>query len=215
MITISPSLLACDFLNLENEINKLNKLKNIWIHLDVMDGHFVPNLTFGHEIIKRISEKSTNPIDVHLMVNNPQFYIETLKDFGVFNITWHLENNVDHIELIKIAKKYYKSVGISIRPNTSVKNIPLEVLRLVDLLLVMSVEPGFGGQSFMDNSIVKCQELKKLKDNQNLKYIIQIDGGISDLNSKSVTKAGAENLVAGSYIFKSNDYNNQILKLIS
>ena len=215
MITISPSLLACDFLNLENEINKLNKLKNIWIHLDVMDGHFVPNLTFGHEIIKRISEKSTNPIDAHLMVNNPQFYIETLKDFGVFNITWHLENNVDHIELIKIAKKYYKSVGISIRPNTSVKNIPLEVLRLVDLLLVMSVEPGFGGQSFMDNSIVKCQELKKLKDNQNLKYIIQIDGGISDLNSKSVTKAGAENLVAGSYIFKSNDYNNQILKLIS
>ena len=215
MITISPSLLACDFLNLENEINKLNKLKNIWIHLDVMDGHFVPNLTFGHEIIKRISEKSTNPIDVHLMVNNPHFYIETLKDFGVFNITWHLENNVDHIELIKIAKKYYKSVGISIRPNTSVKDIPLEILPLVDLILVMSVEPGFGGQSFMDNSIVKCQELKKLKDNQNLKYIIQIDGGISDLNSKSVTKAGAENLVAGSYIFKSNDYNNQILKLIS
>jgi ribulose-phosphate 3-epimerase len=212
MITISPSLLASNFMKLEEEIEKLNKVSNIWLHLDIMDGHFVPNLTFGHEIIHRISSKSHNLIDVHLMVGNPSFYIKTLKDENIHNITWHIENTENHLQLISLAKKNFKSVGISLKPSTPVSTIPLEILREIDLVLVMSVEPGFGGQSFIKKSIDKIKELNTLKLNNNLKFIIQVDGGINDSNSKNVIDAGAQNIVAGSFVFN-GDINTQIKKL--
>ena len=212
MITISPSLLASDFMKLSEEIEKLNKVSNIWLHLDIMDGHFVPNLTFGHEIIHRISSTSHNLIDVHLMVDNPSFYIKTLKNENIHNITWHIENTENHLQLISLAKKNFKSVGISLKPSTPVSAIPLEILREIDLVLVMSVEPGFGGQSFIKKSIDKIKELNTLTLNNNLKFIIQVDGGINDSNSKNVIDAGAQNIVAGSFVFN-GDINTQIKKL--
>lgn len=212
MITISPSILASNFMELSSEIKKLNLIDDIWVHLDVMDGHFVPNLTFGHDIIKNITKQSKNNIDVHLMVNNPDFYIASLKNFGIHNITWHLENIVNHEDLILNAKKYYRSVGLSIKPQTKPTELPIELLKMIDLVLVMSVEPGFGGQKFMNEAIDKVIYLNKLKKSKNLDFVIQVDGGIDDTNAKMLTDAGATNLVAGSFIFKEN-IETQVKKL--
>ena len=214
MTVISPSILASNFLQLGNEVERLNKEKDIWVHLDVMDGHFVPNLTFGHEVIKEVCKISTNPVDVHLMVNNPSFYIDTLSNTGIHNITWHLENDVDHIKLYEKAKKSFKSVGISIRPKTDIKEINHEVLAKIDLLLIMSVEPGFGGQSFIENTYDRVSYFKKLKLKHDYNYTIQVDGGVNDQNSSELIKRGAQNLVAGSFVFK-GDVNLQIQKLLS
>ena len=214
MTTISPSILASNFLQLGNEIERLNKEKDIWVHLDVMDGHFVPNLTFGHEIIQDICKVSTNPVDVHLMVNNPSFYVDTLSKSGVHNITWHLENDVDHIELYNRAKKSFKSVGISIKPNTDVKKISNELLEKIDLLLIMSVEPGFGGQSFIENTYDRVTHFNQLKLTHGHTYSIQVDGGINDKNARELINRGAHNLVAGSFVFN-GDVNLQIQKLLS
>jgi len=211
-ITISPSLLSCDFLNIEKELKHFSTIKDIWLHLDVMDGHFVPNLTFGPPIIKMIAKKTTIPLDVHLMVTNPGFYIEELKDSNIHNFTFHyeaLENDKEIISLIKTAKNHFKSVGISIKPKTSASVLNKEILDLVDLVLIMSVEPGFGGQSFIEDSILKIKQFSKYKK------IIQVDGGINQNNIKNVINAGANNVVAGSYIFKSgpSEYKNKIQSL--
>jgi len=212
MTIVSPSLLSSDFMNLEKEINILNKIKNIWLHLDIMDGHFVPNLTFGHEIIKQICSVSKNPTDAHLMVSNPDFYIDTLKDFNLHNITYHFEVSCDHLSTVKKAKQHFPSVGISIKPFTPVAALPYELLSCVDLVLVMSVEPGFGGQKFMPESINKIAELNKLKEENNYTYQIQVDGGVSSHNAKDLINAGANNLVAGSFVFRveNNEYNKKI-----
>ena len=212
---IAPSILASDFLNLENEFKKLNAIKNLWIHLDIMDGHFVPNLTFGHEFISRMTKISTHPCDAHFMVTNPDFYIETLKDSGIHNFTFHYEACTNHLELIKKAKNYYPSVGLSIKPGTNVDVLSPEILKELDLILVMSVEPGFGGQSFMPNSLDKIKKLKQIKETNNYKFNIQIDGGINEATSKLAKDAGASNLVAGSYIFKVDDYNSRVQTLIN
>ena len=212
MTIISPSLLACDFLNIENEISSFKTISDIWFHLDIMDGHFVPNLTFGHPIIELITKKSTHPCDAHFMVTNPEFYGETLKSFGLHNFTFHYEACLDSLGLIKELKKNYPSVGISIKPNTAVNKLTDEILSIVDLVLVMSVEPGFGGQSFMPNSIDKVSELSLRHKKLDAHFQIQVDGGITNQNAKFLIDAGATNLVAGSYIFKANShlYQKQI-----
>jgi len=201
---VSPSILSCDFLNIETELSYFSGSKNLWIHLDIMDGHFVPNLTFGIPIIEQISKKTSLPLDAHLMVSNPEFHIQQMKGFGLENITFHLEAVADAKGLLNTAKKHYKSVGVSIKPGTEISTIDLEVLKVCDLILVMSVEPGFGGQSFIEDSYKKISELVELKEKHNLSFQIQVDGGVSNINSKQLRKAGAENLVAGSYIFKKN-----------
>lgn len=207
MTIISPSLLACDFLNIEPELNSFKELKDIWFHLDIMDGHFVPNLTFGHPIIELITKKTTHKCDAHFMVTNPEFHAETLKNFGLYNFTFHLEATLDSITFIKVLKKDYPSVGISIKPGTPTHKLSDEILKAVDLVLVMSVEPGFGGQSFMPSAYDKIRELKSRRESLRAHFQIQIDGGVSDKNAKQLIEAGADNLVAGSYIFKNSKEN--------
>ena len=217
---ISPSLLSCDFLNIESEINILNSIKNIWYHLDIMDGHFVPNMTFGHPIIKMIDSISTNKLDAHLMVSNPEFYITSLSDYNLHNLTFHFEalnnNNSKCLDLIRKAKENFESVGISIKPNTDFSLISDELLNEIDLFLVMSVEPGFGGQSFIKDTYKKLNLITKKRSQLSTNFIIQIDGGVTDENAKKIINSGVDNLVAGSFVFndKLNDYNSQILKLL-
>lgn len=200
---ISPSILASDFLNLENEISHFSNEKDLWLHLDVMDGHFVPNMTFGLPIIKQLSKKTNLPLDVHLMVTNPDFYVENLNDTNVNNITFHYEA-VDNPSLLISEIKKFAKAGISLKPGTAVDVLSHEQLKELDLILIMSVEPGFGGQKFMPNSLDKLKKLKKLKDENNYTYQLQIDGGINDTTCVDAKNAGADNLVAGSYIFKNS-----------
>lgn len=202
MTIISPSLLACDFLNIESELKAFNGIDNLWFHLDVMDGHFVPNLTFGHPIIEQIVKKSTHKCDAHFMVTNTDFYAETLKNFGIHNFTFHFESVLDSLSFLKELKKNYPSVGISIKPGTPTHKLSDDILKMVDLVLIMSVEPGFGGQSFMPSAFDKIRELKLRREYLKANFQIQVDGGVSDKNAKQLIEAGADNLVAGSYVFK-------------
>ena len=212
MTIISPSLLACDFLNIESELIAFKDIKEIWFHLDIMDGHFVPNLTFGHPIVEQIIKKAPHKCDAHFMVSNPEFYGETLKNAGIYNFTFHLEAVLDSSSLIKELKKHYPSVGISIKPGTPVHKLSDSILSEVDLVLVMSVEPGFGGQSFMPSAYDKIRELKLRREKLSAHFQIQVDGGVSDKNAKDLISAGSDNLVAGSYIFKNKreDYQKSI-----
>lgn len=216
---ISPSILAADFMNLENELNflKSDSLSNkLWLHLDVMDGHFVPNMTFGIPIIEQLKKITNIPLDVHLMVTNPEFYIDKLSHIGVENITFHVEATPDFLKYVKLAKNKYRSVGLSIKPGTDVSILSLDILKEIDLVLIMSVEPGFGGQKFMPNCILKIETLNKLRQAHNLNFQIQVDGGIDEMTAPKVTRVGADNLVAGSYIFKNDqtEYINIINKLL-
>ncbi len=212
---ISPSILSCDFMNIENEIKIFEGVKDLWLHLDIMDGHFVPNLTFGIPIIEQISKKTNIPLDAHLMVSNPEFHMAEMKDFGLDNITFHLEASKNPIDTIKKFRSFYKSIGVSIKPGTQVSELSDDLLKELDLVLVMSVEPGFGGQSFMEGSLDKMRELVRRREELSLNFQIQIDGGISDKNVKVVREAGADNLVAGSFIFKNNtsEYLNKVQSL--
>ncbi|MDD4974668.1 MAG: ribulose-phosphate 3-epimerase [Bacteriovorax sp.] len=212
MTIISPSLLACDFLNIEPELNAFNGQSDLWFHLDIMDGHFVPNLTFGHPIIELITKKSLQKCDAHFMVTNPEFHAETMKSFGLYNFTFHLEATIDSLGLIKELKNNYPSVGISIKPATPTHKLSDDILKAVDLVLVMSVEPGFGGQSFQPEAFDKIRELKARRDRLKAHFKIQVDGGVSDKNAKELIEAGADNLVAGSYIFKNKkeDYKKAV-----
>lgn len=210
MKIISPSILACDFMNIEKEVKSFENEKDLWLHLDVMDGHFVPNLTFGTPIIKQISKITSIPLDVHLMVTNPEFIVDTLSETNVLNITYHFEASTNHLNLISKIKSQNKMAGISIRPKTNVEDLSNEILEHIDLILVMSVEPGFGGQSFIESTYSKIEKLNKLRQEKNFNYQIQVDGGVNNLNAKKLFDAGADNLVAGSYIFKKNNYHEAI-----
>lgn len=213
MTTISPSLLAANFLKLEDEISALDSCHNIWLHLDIMDGHFVPNLTFGHDVINSISKVTTHPLDAHFMVSNPEFYLKTLAHVPLHNFTFHLESVSSPVSFAKEAKNTFPSVGVSIKPQTSVDQLDDELLKVVDLVLIMSVEPGFGGQSFMPESLNKVKRLVQRRETSACKFIIQIDGGINELTAKDAILAGADNLVAGSAVFKKSQ--SQYLAIIN
>lgn len=202
MTIISPSILSCDFMNIEKELSYFDEIKDLWLHLDIMDGHFVPNLTFGHPIISKISKITNIPLDAHFMVTNPEFYIDTLKEVNLHNFTFHIEATSKSIELIREAKKYFPSVGISIKPKTELSLLNHEILHEIDLILVMSVEPGFGGQSFIESTWDRLNKIKKLKEENNYQFQVQVDGGVSNKNAKQLIQHGVDNLVAGSYVFK-------------
>ena len=211
-VKISPSILSADFSKLGEEIVSLDKAGADYIHVDVMDGHFVPNLTIGPPVIKRLRNFTKLPFDVHLMISPVHKYIEDYSNAGADIITIHpeatdnLKDSIDHI------RKLNKKVGVSLNPDTKL-NIIENILDKIDLVLIMSVFPGFGGQKFMPEVVEKIKNLKKIKDEKKFNFDIEVDGGINFENSKIVIEAGANILVSGTTIFKEN--NGDIKRNIS
>ena len=205
-IQISPSILSADFSQLGNEIKRLEEGGADMIHVDVMDGHFVPNLTIGPPVIKALKKQTSMLFDVHLMISPVHKYIEAYSDAGADIITIHPEATDDLGTSISKIKKLNKKVGVSLNPKTKIDTI-LNFLEKIDLVLIMSVNPGFGGQKFMPEVLSKVKKLKQLQDERKLNFDIEIDGGINFENSKTVKEAGANILVSGTTIFKSNNGN--------
>ena len=205
-IKIAPSILSADFSQLGNEIKRLEEAGADMIHVDVMDGHFVPNLTIGPPIIKALRNCSALPFDVHLMISPVHKYIKDYADAGADIITIHPEATNNLESSVSLIKKLNKKIGLSLNPDTSIKIIE-KFLSSIDLVLVMSVYPGFGGQKFIPDVVDKIKQLKSIKEKSNLKFDIEVDGGINFDNSKLVVEAGANILVSGTTIFKNNDGN--------
>ena len=205
-IKISPSILSADFSILGNEIKRLQKAKADLIHVDVMDGHFVPNLTIGPPVIKELKKHSKIPFDVHLMISPVHRYIKDYALAGADIITIHPEATKNVGSSINLIKKLKKKVGLSLNPNSKIEIID-KYLANIDLVLIMSVHPGFGGQKFIPKVLEKIKKLKKLKDKRKFKFDIEVDGGINFSNSKVVKDAGANILVSGTTVFKENNGN--------
>jgi len=203
-IQISPSILSADFSQLGSEIKKLEQGGADLIHVDVMDGHFVPNLTIGPPVIKNLRKYTKLPFDVHLMISPVHEYIENYAKAGADIITIHPEATDNLKESINLIKKFGKKVGVSLNPKTEIKTL-IDEIENIDLVLVMSVNPGFGGQKFMPEVLDKIKELKKIKDDGKYHFDIEVDGGINFSNSKIVLEAGANILVSGTTVFKEND----------
>jgi len=203
-IKISPSILSADFSQLGNEIKRLEEGGADLIHVDVMDGHFVPNLTIGPPVIKALRKYSTLPFDVHLMISPVHKYIKDYAEAGADIITIHPETTDNLDSSVNLIKKLNKKIGLSLNPDTQIDVIK-KFLPSIDLVLIMSVYPGFGGQKFIPEVIDKIKELKNIKEKQNIKFDIEVDGGIDFDNAKLVVKAGANILVSGTTIFKNNN----------
>tara|TARA_B100000965_G_scaffold307406_1_gene266348 strand:- start:3556 stop:4215 length:660 start_codon:yes stop_codon:yes gene_type:complete len=211
-IKISPSILSADFSQLGSEIKRLEEGGADLIHVDVMDGHFVPNLTIGPPVIKTLRKFTTIPFDVHLMISPVHKYIKDYADAGADIITIHPEATENLLNSINHIKKLNKKAGVSLNPDTKT-NVIIDYLDKIDLVLIMSVFPGFGGQKFIPEVIKKIEELNQIKKNKKLNFDIEVDGGINFSNSKIVIEAGANILVSGTTIFKEN--NGDIKKNIN
>ena len=205
-IKISPSILSADFSKLGSEIQNLEKAEADLIHIDVMDGHFVPNITIGPEVISKLRKHTSLPFDVHLMISPVHKFISSFAEAGADIITIHPEATNDLVESIKKIKSLKKKAGVSLNPETPVEKV-FSVLHMIDLVLVMSVNPGFGGQKFIKETLEKVKILRKKIDSENFKVQIEIDGGINFENAKIAKNAGVDILVSGTTIFKENDGN--------
>ncbi len=213
-ILVSPSLLSANFLNLQADIEMLNRSQADWLHLDIMDGHFVPNITFGMPVISQIKTLATKPLDVHLMIEKPDRYITAFRDSGADILTVHLEGSVHLHRTIRQIKDTGAMAGVAMNPHTPVELL-FDILENLDMVLVMSVNPGFGGQKFIERSYDKIRKLRAEADNRSLNLLIQVDGGVDNTNAKKLVQAGTNVLVAGNYVFKSPNPEQAIVSLKS
>ena len=211
-IKVSPSILAADFGNIEKECNLIDNSDADWFHLDVMDGIFVPNISFGMPIVKAIRGMTSKPLDVHLMITQPERYIEKFIDLGSDIISFHIEATDKLEENISIIKSKNVKAGIAINPDTPINSL-FDIITKIDLVCLMGVFPGFAGQKFIDKTFDRLKELKELIKDTNSRALIEIDGGVNDNNYMELISLGADILVAGSYIFNSENYNKVINKL--
>lgn len=212
MVKIAPSLLSADFSCLGKEVEDVTEARADLIHFDVMDGHFVPNLTFGPMVLSAIRKYSPLPFEAHLMITEPEKYWKNFADSGADIIGIHIECEINHRELIEEIKKYGKNACIVINPPTPVEKI-YPLLDIVDEVLIMTVNPGFGGQKFIFDVVPKIEKIKETKEKKQLEFDIEVDGGINNQTVKIVREAGANIIVAGSYIFKSKNYREAIESL--
>jgi len=201
---IAPSILASDFANLQREVTMINESQADWIHVDVMDGVFVPNISFGIPVIKAIKKHANKPLDVHLMIVQPERYIETFKEAGADILSVHIEASIHLHRTIQQIKAAGMKAGVAINPHTGIIQLK-DIIADIDLVCLMSVNPGFGGQSFIENTFQKLAELKQLIAERKSKALIEIDGGVNQENAKPLLDAGANVLVAGNFVFSSGD----------
>tara|TARA_B100000963_G_scaffold359638_1_gene387543 strand:- start:12320 stop:12970 length:651 start_codon:yes stop_codon:yes gene_type:complete len=209
---VAPSILSADFGNLAKDISMLNSSNADWIHIDVMDGSYVPNISFGMPVIDYIDSLSNKPLDIHLMISKPERYIERFLDYNTKVLTVHLEASKHLHRTIEEIKSRGVMAGVAINPHTDVNHLS-EIIKDLDLVCLMSVNPGFSGQKFIENSFSKVKKLKNLILTKNSKCEIQVDGGVNVKNAEELVKNGADILVAGNYIFKSNNPHERINSL--
>lgn len=211
---VSPSMLSADFGNLARDTKMIDRSAAEWVHIDVMDGVFVPNISFGFPVLKAIKANTAKFMDVHLMITQPERYVARFAEAGADLVTVHLEATEDIFSTIKLIRKSGAKVGVSIKPATPV-SVLRNIIEEVDLVLIMSVEPGFGGQSFIPESLDKVRRLKEMINERNLDTLIEIDGGITADNAKQVFDAGCDIIVAGSAVFKAASPEDEIVKILN
>lgn len=209
MIKIAPSILSADFSKLGEEVKNVEKAGADYVHIDVMDGSFVPNITLGNEVLKSLRKTSNLPFDVHLMINNPDIHIKSFAEAGSDIITIHAESTTHLDRTLSLIKSFGKKAGLSLVPSTH-ENVIDYVLDRVDLVLVMTVNPGFGGQKFLSSQLKKIEAIRKKIEKSDHKIELEVDGGINEQTAKSAISAGADVLVSGSYIFGSKNYAKAI-----
>jgi len=209
---IAPSVLAADFANLQRDCEMLNRSDADWFHIDIMDGVFVPNISFGMPVLRDIAKHATKTIDCHLMIVDPDRYVKAFADLGCNILTVHFEACTHLHRTLQNIKANGMKAGVALNPHTSVDHLK-DTIKDIDLVCVMSVNPGFGGQSFIENTYDKVKELKELIQSKGASTLIEVDGGVTDQNAKQLIAAGADVLVAGSYVFKSSDPEKTIKEL--
>lgn len=209
---IAPSILSADFANLQKDVEMINQSDADWFHVDVMDGVFVPNISFGMPVVKAIKKHAKKPLDVHLMIVNPDNYITAFKNAGADILTVHYETCIHLNRTIQTIKANSMKAGVSLNPHTPIALLE-DIIKDVDVVLIMSVNPGFGGQSFIENTYKKVIQLRDLIEKSGSKAKIEVDGGVNLETGKMLLAAGADVLVAGSFVFKSNNPTDTILKL--